>query len=388
MIVNSKQTKHQSLELPSLPFYWRPLTQFETNELPTDLPFKLHFDPETGLIKQTEDTYILDSLDLVYRQGTEIYGLMDADGTGRKYADDFLDYIHTQVDEKKTRGKKILEIGCGTGYLLNCLQKEDAVVLGYEPGYREIGKYNISVIHDFFPTSETEGHKYDIIIAYAILEHIPEPDKFLNFIYERMSCKSSFILAVPDCSSQIINGDPAMLLHEHFSYFSNESLLQLLKNNRFKLQDISQSNYGGLIYATFSKETGSLAISSSSDITNENEKFFLKFHNFKERFNSFLKSNKNNSIGIYAPIRALNLLWLCRDSIEDNQIKLRFYDDSEILQNKYLPGFNIPIENRLSLIEQSPDHILIFSYTFGNQIRDSLMKELPSQIKLTIIDEL
>lgn len=57
--------------------------------------------------------------------------MMDDNGIGKLYADDFIKYIH---EEENIAGKKILEIGCGTGYLLYELQKEGAEVLGIEPG--------------------------------------------------------------------------------------------------------------------------------------------------------------------------------------------------------------------------------------------------------------
>ena len=104
--------------------------------MPDFLPFVLEQDYNTGLIQQKQNTQTINALNKAYQVGSVISGAMDDHGIGKMYADDFLGYILKCLGSNLA-GKKVLEIGCGTGYLLSLLRDRGASVLGIEPGLRE-----------------------------------------------------------------------------------------------------------------------------------------------------------------------------------------------------------------------------------------------------------
>ena len=73
---------------------------------------------------------------------------------------------------------------------------------------------------------------------------------------------------------------------------------------------------------------------------------------------------KFGSVGIFCPARALYF-------IHETQ-GLRFFDDADFLCGKFYPPFPIKIENRLSLKENPPEILIIFSYTYGQEIRAAI----------------
>lgn len=102
-----------------LPFYYKPLgTPHNINGLPDGMNMCLEY--KEGFIRQVYNDEVEKTLNLAYEYGSELSGLMDEDGIGKKYADDFLEYINRKIVD--LNGKEILEIGCGTGYLLSRLQ--------------------------------------------------------------------------------------------------------------------------------------------------------------------------------------------------------------------------------------------------------------------------
>lgn len=363
----------KSVQFDALPFYWKPLKINEIDILPDTLPFELEFDESIGVFFQ-KSNHQNPILEKTYVLGSEISGLMDDTGIGSQYAKDylaFLEYNNVFHHEPKL---DILEIGCGTGFFLHLLKNKCNSVLGIEPGYKKLKKFDVDVIDDFFPNKRIQNKKFDLIIAYGVLEHISDPDFFLEEMKRYLTKNGKISLAVPDCKESVQNGDLSMLTHEHFSYFNEQSLKSYLCFKGFEIEKLIQSNYGGSLYCIIKKGN---KIKTSRCHTN----YFIKLMENLNKFKTFLKKCENKSIGIYVPNRAINMLYLFLDVIKKNGIHMRFIDDSHKLKNKFLPCFNIPIENLESLKQNPPDLILIFSYSFGEKIKNKIVNmEIDSKI--------
>ncbi len=374
-----------------IPFYWYPEKIYNESILPKALTFQLYYNKELGLLSQIATPQVVESLEKAYSIGSEVIGLMDADGIGKKYADDFIRFIEILVNLHELQDKKVLEIGCGTGYLLHEFQKKGAEVLGYEPGYARIGKYPIRCINGFFPSEEVKDKKFDIIIAYNLLEHIDDLNSILAVIKSKLVAeKGLLILSVPDCETYIKNGDISMLFHEHYSYFTVENLTNLLLTNGYTVVEAKKSSFGGNIHiaAQALQNTTSKPINSIDESLYNN--FKILFETKTLQLKKLFELNQQKSIGIYVPIRALNLLYLLKDDIERLGIQLRFFDESEYLYTKYLPCFDISVENLEDFISNPPDLTIIFSYSFGKQIKEKLINSTLNQpnIQLLTINEI
>lgn len=375
-----------SYKFPALPFVWHPLAHYQENEFPEVLPFELILNEKNGILYQKANTKIIEILESSYKRGTYIEGLMNETGIGRTYADDFLKFIDQVVGLKEVASKTILEIGCGTGYLLHRLKLLGAEVLGFEPGYRSLGKYPLSVIEKFFPSSEIKAKKFDIIIAYGVLEHVSTPGILLKNFAKYLKDTGILIISVPNCEDQIQNGDISMLIHEHFPYFTASSLQSLLESQGYSTVVVRKADFGGSIYGAFKKSKSSSL--RYGHVSTEALGIFEKIDLTLSRMKTFLTAHRNQRVGIYGPLRALNTLYLFKDLIEESNILLRFFDDSEYLNGKYFPGFNIAIENRDALFKDPCDIVLIYSYTFAQQIYEKLKGYLPETCKLIGLAEL
>lgn len=91
-----------------------------------------------------------------------------------------LQYIRMFLEDH-LKGKKNLligDVGAATGYVLNEMKQRGHRVTGceYTTNYRRFSEhfYGIPLTEELTPK-----HKYDLIIMYHVLEHIPEPDKLL-----------------------------------------------------------------------------------------------------------------------------------------------------------------------------------------------------------------
>jgi SAM-dependent methyltransferase len=314
-----------------------------------------------------------------------IAGRLDESGIGRTYTDDFLGYVDRAIGP--VAGLRILEIGSGTGYLLHRLAAEGADTVGVEPGEHSQDRFsgpNVLLLRDFFPTSQIDG-KFDVVIMYNVLEHVATFADWFEAISELLSPGGRLLISVPACDKFLDAGDPSILVHEHFSYFTSETLGHTLAIGGFGHNRIEPSGVGRSWYVTSEIEEGP-SRPDLERITHEAEGFRRDSIELVHRISGFLSATRDagESVGIYVPLRAINAIVMSGAPIEH----CRFFDDDTHLQGCFLPGAAIAIEARDRLLESPTDHVLIMSESFGEQIRNGLAPNLPTTTRVLHIGEL
>lgn len=372
-------------EIERLPFLWAPLPAPSGGPLPESLPFTLGLDEVTGRLVQVPSPEVDAALDAAYRLGSMIAGRLDECGIGRTYADDFLGYIDRAIGA--VDGFRILEIGSGTGYLLHRLAAKGADTVGVEPGEHSQDRFsgpNVRLVRDFFPTSRIEG-KFDVVIMYNVLEHVATFGDWFDAISERLSPGGRLLISVPACDEFLNAGDPSILVHEHFSYFTSETLQYTLAVGGFGRTRVEPSGVGRSWYVTSDFAEGP-ARPNIERITQEAIRFRHDSVEMVQRISGFLSATRDagESVAIYVPLRAINAIVMSGAPIEH----CRFFDDDIHLQGCFLPGAQIMIEARNRLLESPTDHVLIMSESFGEQIRRRLAPDLPATTRVLHIGEL
>jgi SAM-dependent methyltransferase len=106
---------------------------------------------------------------------------------------------------KLTPGKKLLDIGCGTGYFPFYMKKQGYESFGMEldEKAREFAAENFGLDVQSPDTLLNEKHTghYDIITLWHVLEHLHDPEKYLNWIKNSLQKDGVLLIALPNCSS-------------------------------------------------------------------------------------------------------------------------------------------------------------------------------------------
>lgn len=335
--------------------------------LPSTLPFCLIQDPKTGVLSQSRNPIVEMSLAKAYESGSLLGPAMDDKPTGQPYAFDFLAFVERSLGSLS--GRRILEIGSGRGYFLKLLGEAGARAVGIEPGQANAPdwkRFGVRVIRGLFP-QDAPDEAFEVITAYAVLEHIPDPIEFLESIRRRLPPNGKVLLSVPDCEPHIEAGDSSMLVHEHFSYFSRASLAALLRLAGFDRVSVEMAGYGGAIYAMASVPKIEVVqpISKMGSSALNKDIFSKTWSRIVHRLKNSLQSGR--SVGVFCPLRSAPYL--------DPSWPVRFFDDDPELWGRYYPPFTSPVEGRKQLIEQPVDELWIFSRTFGTRLRDELERE-------------
>ncbi|MFX0197888.1 MAG: class I SAM-dependent methyltransferase [Candidatus Hodarchaeota archaeon] len=363
-------TIHSVIDLGNLPFHVGVQATPSNEDLPDSLPFHVGLHLGMNLLVQIPNADVSKYLAKAYAKGSVVGTPMSEDCIGRSYAEDFLKFILKNVNLRNGESVSVLEIGCGTGYLLHRLQKLRFKVLGIEPGRQgQTGarKYGVDIIQDTFPGKMNQSRKrFEIIIHYGVLEHIEKPVVFLRRQAECLSESGLIIFAVPNCREYILSGDISMFLHEHWNYFTAYSLKKVLGKAGLELLRLEKAGYGGVLYGVAGKPGRAIDVPEDLD-------WSLRFKDcvqqFIEKMKAFFQKcvETKRSLGIFCPGRVINTLHLIRPANA-----LHFFDDDESLHGKYYPPFDIPIESRRALIERPVDELVIMSSSFGEKLRGEL----------------
>ena len=126
-----------------------------------------------------------------------------------QYVRDMIDQ-HWQVDECSRRpleGKSALDVGCGAGLLTEPLARLGATVTGIDAAPEVIAvardhatAMGIEIDYRNSAVEEIEG-QFDLITALEVIEHVAEPQAFLDTIGRRVSPGGLVILSTPNAAA-------------------------------------------------------------------------------------------------------------------------------------------------------------------------------------------
>ncbi len=368
-----------------LPFIWAPLDHATGGDFPEAMPFTLGVDGATGRMIQIPDPVVDATMEEAYAKGSMIAGRMDEEGLGRRYADDFLDFMtRTGVAISDSR---VLEIGSGTGYLLSRLNEMGADTVGVEPGdhgQHRFERPGVRLVRDFFPSSRIDG-TFDTILMYSVLEHVAMLEGWFEALHRHLEPGGKLVISVPACEPFIEAGDLSMLVHEHYNYFTKRSLGDTLGRAGFGDLDITGGGLGGSLYclAGAGRKRPAPDVGVPQGIA---ERFRMLAESSVRTLRDYLVATHDagESVALYVPIRAANFIVLGGAPVDH----CRFFDDDPLQQGHYLPGLDVVVEGQEALVETPTDHVLIMSRSFASQIRERLLPAMPADTRFTTAEEL
>lgn len=146
---------------------------------------------------------------------------------------------------------KILDIGCGAGFIGEKLRKNKNKVYGIDTSPKCLKKASEKGITCKQCDIEDEKipfkEKFDVVIAAEIIEHVIDTDSFLQKIKTSLKPDGKLIITTPNAASLgrrilLLLGKNPILEYRaggdnagHLRYFTKHTLKQLLKENGYKI---------------------------------------------------------------------------------------------------------------------------------------------------------
>lgn len=337
-----------------------------------DFDFNLIFKKNEGLLKQKISKKLKKFLIERYKSNHSNSSAMEESSHRQRHGYRLFNHIQKYF-KKNLYGKKILEIGCGSGFLLGLFKKKNCEVLGIEPS--NIKKYkNINIKKDFFLKSKFQS-KFDIITSNAVLEHEFNPNKFLKKSYNDLKIGGMNFICVPDFTKLIQNGDPTLINHEHISYFTKSNLKYYLKKNKFMKVRVFSDKFGNLFGLGFKggKKTNKIN-KIKLEKYKDRSQYVNKFYACVKRIDSWLsKENKEYNLGLYGATSSISTIF---SQIQFKKKNIYIFDADTQKQKKYIKSFPHEILEPKKILKKGIKKIIILPYFYEKEIKKFLTNEI------------
>lgn len=166
----------------------------------------------------------------------------------------WLIYRETEKIFTKKVGR-MLDVGCGEGWLLNKFYKNNWSVVGMDFSKYAIERYHPHLLNFFEQGSIyklinrkiKEGEKFDVIFLGNVIEHVINPIKLLSSLQLIMTKKSILIITAPNDFSPLqkylvknkYTRDNWWLAYpDHLSYFNKKSVENITKKLGLKIKAV------------------------------------------------------------------------------------------------------------------------------------------------------
>jgi SAM-dependent methyltransferase len=149
---------------------------------------------------------------------------------------------------KYKKSGKLLDIGAGSGIMVEAALESGYDALGIEPSkwlQQQAVRRNLPVLQGVFPHPDAHG-PYDVITFVDVIEHITFPGKLLADINKALDKDGILVLVTPDVSSLAAKLLGFKWWHyrvAHIGYFSRKNLKILLESQGFEVLKITRPSW-------------------------------------------------------------------------------------------------------------------------------------------------
>lgn len=288
----------------------------------------------------------------------------------------------------------VVEVASNDGYLLQYFVRENIPVMGIEPAANVAKVANdkgVPTLVRFFGVAlarelALKGHTADLVAGNNVLAQVPDLNDFVEGLRIVLKPEGVLTLEFPHLLRLMERNEFDTIYHEHFSYFSLLTTVQILERHGLRVFDVEElpSHGGSLRVYACRGESCSHPMQPSVRMVIEDETkagldtrqgyddFKCKVRQTKFSLLDFLlkAAQEGKSVAGYgAPGKSATLLHYCgigRDLIEYT------VDRSPYKQGKFLPGSHIPIFHPDRIMETKPDYVVILPWN----LKDEIMQQL------------
>jgi hypothetical protein len=298
-------------------------------------------------------------------------------------------FVDTYLNLKE--GDKVLDIGGNDGTLLKSfLEKKpylDVLNVDASVNLTELSKERgIPAINEFWGVSLAKelNQKFKLITSTNVFQHTPPIVDYVEAVSMSLDDKGIWCLEFPYWKTNMQTLQFDQIYHEHVYFYLVEPLKMLF--DKFNLEIIKVVKYpihGGSLRLLISKKGDWDVCNGVQKLIDEEQLIDQKYY---EDWGSVIeehisdckimlqacKNANNNIIGFGAAAKGCIFL---NSAQIDNTILDVVIDDTDLKQDKFIPGTGIQIKSREYLKDNKVDYILILAHNFKDVIIESLRND-------------
>ncbi len=283
----------------------------------------------------------------------------------------------------------VVELASNDGYLLQHFTAKNIPVLGIEPAEnvaRAAIERGIPTLTEFFGSKlgaslAEERGRADLIAANNVLAQVPDLNDFVAGIAELLAAEGVATIEFPHLKCLIEENQFDTIYHEHFSYFSFLTAVEIFDRHGLRIFDVDQlASHGGSLrlyvshldssHTTTSRVTELARVETEAGYRTLTpyRDFAARVEETKRSLLEFLIDAKREGasvVGYGAPGKGNTLLNYC--GIRSDLLEYTV-DRNPYKHGRFLPGTHIPIFEPEHLDETRPDFIFILPWNLKKEI--------------------
>jgi len=383
LICNSSQL-HQLIRIEKFPLFFGAIPPDKKGDV-EECPLTISYCLKCGHFQQV-DLVEEEIMNRVY--DAEYYNCPSPVSTGMGLRE--IEKFYSFFNENNLKKGKLLEVACFDGFLLRKIQNDGWDVYGCDPSPMTVIAENLigkgKIKNEYFCKGLYKQDSFDCIVFRNLLEHIYDLHEFITSVSYSLKDGGHIFIDVPNLKTYEPLGGFGMFFHQHVSYFSNNSIRNLLSLHGYQIEREFNGNPNLFIQAV---KTGVVTeVEELDHIMNEKE-----LRTFPEKQTTLVNEiieyfNKNNKTKI-ALFGASALATSIISILDKKQIKkiVAVFDNDIDKKDKELHGLNLPISVPSNFNPANYDSILITTYFFDKEIHEQLIdKDCPKEKIVSIND--
>ncbi|MDQ6709206.1 MAG: class I SAM-dependent methyltransferase [Candidatus Dormibacteraeota bacterium] len=311
------------------------------------------------------------------------------------YSDTMLRHAQALADRltaerQLDRESLVVELASNDGYLLQYYQQHGVPVLGIEPAAniaRAAIARGIPTLTEFFSRRvgdrlRAEGQTADIVHAHNVLAHVADLNDFVSGMHALVKKTGVVVVEAPYLRDLIERCEFDTIYHEHLCYFSLTALVPLFRRHGLQVQEVARIpiHGGSLRLEVVGADMGSPGASVTRLLAEEAawgvsdvrtyRAFSARVEVMKRTLTGTLRALKarGDRIAAYGAAAKgstlLNYFGIGRETLDF------VVDRSPHKQGRFMPGVHIPIVAPERLLEAMPDHVLLLTWNFAEEIME------------------
>ena len=327
------------------------------------------------------------------------------------FSTEWLEHAERYINEMTTRfsltkSSMIAEVAANDGYLLQFVKAMAIPCYGIEPTASTANaarQKDIEIVQDFLNTSlaqqlRNQGKTADLVVANNVLAHVPDINDFSNACRLLMKPSGVFTCEFPHLMNLISQHQFDTIYHEHFSYLSFGTVVNIFAKNGLNVFDVEEiGTHGGSlrVYAQCSDTGNQLVSNRVEDLYSREVSAGMASITFYQGFQNRSEKIKNDFVAFLVEQKKLGKVVVGYGAAAKGNTLLNFagvksdliryvVDRSPHKQNKFMPGSRIPIvsEDRLSI--DKPDFVVIFPWNISGEIKTQLYYLTENRTKFVV----
>jgi len=293
-------------------------------------------------------------------------------------------YLLKKYSKMNAKKLKIIDIGCGSGYLLNLFKQNGYTnVQGVDPAIE--CKENARMLYDLDIITSTLGElrsnrKYDVILLASVLEHMTNLSNVMKKLRLLLKPNGVIFISTPDLDNfETVLIEPFLEFSlEHINFFGKNSTSNLFIKHGFKNVSFESNfikGYGGFALNSLWEKHNIMTTKFDIQLISDDEskiKKYVQMSKLKLKVidKIITKLIKNHEPIVIWGVGSLTSRLLATTNLQKTNI-LFFVDSNPLLQTTKINQIPILPSNRL----KGNETILISSYSHAEEIKQILIKD-------------